>query len=102
MKTYQIEITEKLQQIVNVKAPTKDDALNIINEQYNNEDIVLDYSDFSGKEIKGYDESDTNKLCVLMNQVIDYLWEDEEKHFLESGKPEKHIYLTLKRIKDFI
>ncbi|MDR1895634.1 MAG: hypothetical protein LBR10_02455 [Prevotellaceae bacterium] len=34
-----------------------------------------------------------------LRKVIDYLWEDEEKHFEESGCPNDHIFLLLKNLK---
>jgi len=30
--------------------------------------------------------------------VLDYLWRDEERHYLESGRSKKHIFHTLKRL----
>lgn len=30
--------------------------------------------------------------------VIDYLWKDEERHYLESNYDEKHIFRVLKRL----
>lgn len=30
--------------------------------------------------------------------VLDYLWRDEERHYLESGYSKKHIFHTLKRL----
>lgn len=32
---------------------------------------------------------------VYYKEIIAYLIEDEEKHFLESGKPDNHIYTKL-------
>jgi hypothetical protein len=31
--------------------------------------------------------------------IVDYLWHDEERHFEESGCPDDHIFLTLRRLK---
>ena len=31
--------------------------------------------------------------------VVDYLWEDEHKHFQEEHYPQNHIYRILKRLK---
>ncbi|MBL7197641.1 MAG: hypothetical protein ISS47_06045 [Candidatus Omnitrophica bacterium] len=30
--------------------------------------------------------------------VLDYLWYDEERHYLESGHSKKHIFRVLKRL----
>ncbi len=51
MKIYQIEITETLQRVVEVKASSEEDAYKIVAEKYRNEEIVLDYSDFIDKDI---------------------------------------------------
>lgn len=31
--------------------------------------------------------------------IVDYLWKDEKRHFLESEKPKSHIFLNLKALK---
>lgn len=38
----------------------------------------------------------------LIEQVIDYLWEEEKKHYEESDKPEDHIFSVLKELKETI
>lgn len=50
MKTYQVEITETLQKVINVKASSSEDAINEVRALYKNEDIVLDYSDYMDTE----------------------------------------------------
>lgn len=47
MKKFKIEIQEILSRIVEVEARNEDEALNIIQNQYQEEKIVLDSSDFS-------------------------------------------------------
>lgn len=34
-----------------------------------------------------------------IKEVLDYLWDDEERHYEESGKPDNHIFTVLKRLK---
>jgi hypothetical protein len=46
MKTFEIEIKEILSRTIEVKTNTEDEALEIVRQQYNNEEIVLDSSDF--------------------------------------------------------
>ena len=36
---------------------------------------------------------------VAIKEVLDYLWDDEERHYEESGKPANHIFPVLKRLK---
>lgn len=46
MKTYTVEITETLQKQIKVKANSESEAIDIVQEQYDNEDIVLYSEDF--------------------------------------------------------
>lgn len=41
-------------------------------------------------------------LITLIQEVIDYLWIDEKKHYSENDKPKVHIYKTLKSIKKLV
>jgi len=43
-----IEIREVLSRIVTVDAESKEDAIEQVENMYNNEEIVLDYADFEG------------------------------------------------------
>ncbi|HXK00189.1 MAG TPA: DpnD/PcfM family protein [Gelidibacter sp.] len=54
MKTYTIEIKEELSRCVDVKANSIDDAKAIIQEQYYNENIILDSDDFVSTEFIEY------------------------------------------------
>lgn len=51
MKTFEIEIREVLSRVISVEAENFADAVSTVEEQYNNEEIVLDYDDFKDKEI---------------------------------------------------
>jgi hypothetical protein len=48
---HKVEIIETLSRIVEVEAQTPDDAIDIIADQYNNEGIVLDATDYNDVEI---------------------------------------------------
>ncbi|QFR50216.1 hypothetical protein FJR48_10935 [Sulfurimonas lithotrophica] len=48
---YEINITEVLSKTITVEASSEEEAVNIVSDMYNNEDIVLDYSDFNGDVI---------------------------------------------------
>ncbi len=42
----------------------------------------------------------SKELDKQIKIVIDYLWDDEKRHYQESGKPkQEHIFLNLKAIK---
>lgn len=56
MAKFKLEITETLSRVVEVEADTYDDALEQVTEQYNNADIVLDWEDSQGTDIKEYHE----------------------------------------------
>jgi len=51
MQTYKIIVREVLERIVSVEAESAEQAEAIVSQQYHNEEIVLDYSDFNGVEI---------------------------------------------------
>ena len=41
----------------------------------------------------------TEEQKADIKAVVDYLWEDEHKHFQEEHYPQNHIYRILKRLK---
>lgn len=48
---YKIKVQETLERIVEIEASSIDEARDKVEEMYNNEEIVLDYSDFVGMEM---------------------------------------------------
>lgn len=38
-------------------------------------------------------------LIKDLRMIMDYLYQDERRHFLESGMPRQHIFRTLKRLR---
>ena len=61
-KMYDIEIEEISQRVVKVKANSLDEALDIVQNKYYNQEYVLDYEDFKGVDFKEYkDEVIKNK-----------------------------------------
>ena len=57
MKTYQIEIKETLSRIIEVKAENENEAFTIVKQMYNDEEIVLDSSDYADTEYIKNDNS---------------------------------------------
>lgn len=49
-KQYNVTITETLQRTILVEADNEQHALNMVQDDYNNDNIVLDYSDFQNVE----------------------------------------------------
>ncbi len=68
MKKFEIEIEEILQRVEEVEAETLEEALNIVDEKYDNQDIVLDYEDFKAHEIREY--SSTVKIEQIKKDAI--------------------------------
>lgn len=52
MKTYEVVITETLQRIVYIDAKSAEEAKDVAEERYRNEDIVLNWSDYQDTEIE--------------------------------------------------
>jgi hypothetical protein len=44
----------------------------------------------------------TSSPCQDLKELLDYLWDDEKRHWEEDGRPEKHIFNTLCRLKNYI
>ena len=55
MKKYKVQITEYLQRIITVEAESEEDAIAMVESEYDLAHIVLDYSDFTGKDIEIYE-----------------------------------------------
>ena len=53
-KIYKIEIEEILQKVVEVKANSLDEAFDIVQNKYNNQEYILDYEDYKGVEFREY------------------------------------------------
>lgn len=53
-KTYKIEIEETLQKVVDIQANSLDEAIDIAQERYKNEEYILNEDDFKGAEFSEY------------------------------------------------
>jgi len=105
MKKYKIEITETLQKVIEVNAKNEEEAYEQVKKMYKNEEIVLDSSDLNEYLIRNVlSLEDEYEKDTLIADVINYLYNDEKKHFEEFGnsKPSDHIYLKLKKLKELI
>ena len=70
MNKYKIEITEYLQKTIEVEAGSEDAAVAKVEDDYKNEKIVLDSSDFIDKDIEIYNpDKFTSKLDILMQRI---------------------------------
>ena len=52
MKTYRVVVTETLQRTVYIDAKSAEEALDKVQEMYDNEEIVLDWGDYQDTEIE--------------------------------------------------
>lgn len=50
-KVYQVEITETAQRVVKIEAINEEEAINIVDQQYRDGDIVMEYNDYKGYDV---------------------------------------------------
>lgn len=50
-KIYQVEITETSQRVVEIEAESEEEAIELVNQQYKDGEIVIEYNDYKGYEI---------------------------------------------------
>lgn len=62
MKTYKIEVEEILQNVYDIEANSLEEAIDIAEEKYHNEEIVLDYNTLKETNFREYkDELEKEK-----------------------------------------
>ncbi|HRI47319.1 MAG TPA: DpnD/PcfM family protein [Ignavibacteriaceae bacterium] len=100
MKTFKIEIQEFLARVVEVQAESLPQAFSKVNELYKKAEIVLDYDDFVEADFIDINrQSKKDEMKLLINEVIDYLYKDEKRHYEESEEPDNHIFIRLEKLK---
>ena len=52
MKRYYVSVTEHLNKVVSVDAESEEEAVNAVQDAYNNCEIVLDSDDFIGEQVQ--------------------------------------------------
>ncbi len=100
METFKIEIQEFLARVVEVEATNFQEAMTNVQERYKKAEIVMDYNDFV--EVNFIDintQTKNDEMKMLINDVVEYLYNHEKKHFEESEEPENHIFSKLERLK---
>lgn len=97
MEIFKIEVQELLSKTIEIQAKNIEEAIAIANQMYNSEEIVLDYNDLSKQEIIPNHLIDEKEN--LTKEIIEYLYQDEQKHFEELEEPKDHIFLKLERLK---
>ncbi len=101
MKTFEIEIIETLIKKVKIKADFAEAAIIKAKKRYNDEKIILDSNDFIDTEIVLSNKNSIfDEKRELTNDIIEYLYKDEKKHYEEEiDEPDNHIFLKLMRLK---
>ena len=56
MTTYKIEIQELLSRIIEIEAPSAEEAIDKVRAMYKAEEIVLDSGDYVGTEIEEFEK----------------------------------------------
>lgn len=79
MKTFEIEITETLQVIKEIKANNYDEASQIINDKYRNEEIILTSDEYVDTEISPYLYSKSYTKEIQNIEFKNYVLRNAEK-----------------------
>lgn len=79
MKTFEIEITETLQRIIEIEAKSEDEAYQTVLKKYKNEEIILDDSDFINKEINSYLYSEKHDELYNNQEFKNFVLREAEK-----------------------
>lgn len=100
METFKVEIQELLSRTINIQAQNIEEAIEKVNKMYNSEEIVLDYDDLTKREI--IPNILINEKENLTKEIIEYLYQDEKKHFEELEEPNNHIFSKIERLKTLV
>lgn len=101
METFKIEVREVLLRIVEVEAISSNESLEIVENLYKKEHIVLDASDHVKTEFNYLNDDLISEKSLLINDIIDYLIDVEQKHFEEfEEEQDNHIYKKLLRLRE--
>jgi DpnD/PcfM-like protein len=102
MKIFEIEVTKTLSKTVKIKANSVEDAIIKAEKLYRDEKIVVT-NGWDTKIISPNDKFSIEEKQKLINDIIEYLFIDEKKHYEEyevEDKPKEHIYLKLNQLKE--
>lgn len=44
----------------------------------------------------------TPEFLDQLEDLIQYVWEDEEAHWEEAGRPDNHIFVKIKKLNDWL
>ena len=84
---FKVEITETLKRAVIVEAQNEEVALDMVRKHYDNEDIVLDGSDFVDNEFKVYSEPEDLKPEYTETHLVSVTKGSGDPNRISYGKP---------------
>lgn len=84
---YRVEITETLKRGVIVEAQNEEAALDIVRGHYDNEDIVLDGSDFTDNDFEVYSETEDLKPDYVETYLVSMTKGSGDPNRISYGKP---------------
>ncbi len=96
MKEFFIQIQEILACTITIQADSLPAALETARRQYKAKEIILNYSDLQQTRFIESSHDQEKEECI--RALINYLYADEEKNYLESEESENHIFCTIKRL----
>ncbi|MEN9446626.1 MAG: hypothetical protein RL728_1138 [Bacteroidota bacterium] len=108
MQKFNVKIEEILNKVVCVSAGDSRQAIEIVENDYNKEVHVLDYSHLVETNFVIVEDAFIENVQELVKEslikdVIDFYLETEQKHFEEEeGEDNSHIYLKLKKLQTLI
>ena len=76
-KIYKIEIEEILQKVVEVKANSIDEAFDIVQNKYANQEYILDYEDYKGVEFREYKDEILKSKKPIVQDRISMKWREK-------------------------
>lgn len=84
---FRVEITETLKRGIIVDAQSEEIALDIVKKHYDNEDIVLDGSDFTDNEFRAYPEPEDLKPDYVETRLVSITKGSGDPNRISYGKP---------------
>lgn len=84
---FRVEITETLKRGIIVDAQSEEIALDIVKKHYDNEDIVLDGSDFTDNEFRAYPEPEDLKPDYVETRLVSMTKGSGDPNRISYGKP---------------
>ncbi|MCD9187241.1 MAG: DpnD/PcfM family protein [Pyrinomonadaceae bacterium] len=95
MKTFEIQITEKLVKSVKVTADSLEDAVITVKSKYKNDEITLDYSNFQDVTFESVDFE--SKFKSLVNELIEFVFKAEKNNLTSNNSNQILLKLEILR-----